>query len=228
MADAPRVRRTKSAGPGLGSWDYPQPPGGKRGRVAPIVVHQPLGAGGRPVSVRGEVVGVAQSVADVLTVLRRVGIVLVGEAEQQPGAERRRGRRSVTCHRRTSTPRPTPPQWPASVRPVSRPRPAGAGTGAPEVASRIVEWAASARPAVRGEQEARRAGARDNPRFRRDSISLAALAWSGTGTNQSAGRQWSVNGVGAHPDRRAGLRRADQGASAVVQGRRHDGAVDVT
>ncbi|MFI2436716.1 hypothetical protein [Streptomyces sp. NPDC018693] len=41
-----------------------------------MVVHQPTGAGGRQVSVGGRPVGVARSVADVLTVVQRVGIDL--------------------------------------------------------------------------------------------------------------------------------------------------------
>lgn len=76
MANASMAWRTRSAGPGLGPWDCPRPPGGERGRAAPVVVHQHFGGGGRHVSVRGEVVGVARSVADVLAVVRRVGIVL--------------------------------------------------------------------------------------------------------------------------------------------------------
>ena len=70
------MRRSRVAGPGLGPWDCPQPPGRERGRAAPVVVHEPLVNGGRQVSVRGEIAGVARSVAEVLVVVRRVGIVL--------------------------------------------------------------------------------------------------------------------------------------------------------
>ncbi|WOP39280.1 hypothetical protein RKE32_35505 [Streptomyces sp. Li-HN-5-13] len=41
-----------------------------------MVVHEPLVDGGRQVSVRGETAGVARSVAEVVVVVRRVGIVL--------------------------------------------------------------------------------------------------------------------------------------------------------
>lgn len=44
--------------------------------MAPVVVHRPLLTGGRQVSVRGEAVAVARSLADVLAVVRRVGILL--------------------------------------------------------------------------------------------------------------------------------------------------------
>ncbi|MFJ9538315.1 hypothetical protein ACIRPX_13735 [Streptomyces sp. NPDC101225] len=41
-----------------------------------MVVHRPLLTGGRQVSVRGEGVVVARSLADVLAVVRRIGILL--------------------------------------------------------------------------------------------------------------------------------------------------------
>ncbi|WP_372351536.1 hypothetical protein [Streptomyces sp. KL116D] len=41
---------------------------------APMVVHPPLGAGGRRVTARGEVLGLAHSDADVLEFLRRAGL----------------------------------------------------------------------------------------------------------------------------------------------------------
>ncbi|HET9382630.1 MAG TPA: hypothetical protein VFP69_17620 [Streptomyces sp.] len=80
MADAFTPRRPRSAGPGLGPWDCPSPPGRARGRTAPVVVHKPFSAGGRQVSLMGRVVGVATGVADVLAVVRRVGII-VGHEE---------------------------------------------------------------------------------------------------------------------------------------------------
>ncbi|WP_185931116.1 MULTISPECIES: hypothetical protein [unclassified Streptomyces] len=45
----------------------------------PIVVHPPLGSGGRRVTVRGEIVGLAGSDRDVVEFLRRAGLP---EAEQ--------------------------------------------------------------------------------------------------------------------------------------------------
>ena len=47
--------------------------------MAPVVVHQPLLTGGRRVSVRGQSVAVAHSLADVLAVVRRIGILLEHE-----------------------------------------------------------------------------------------------------------------------------------------------------
>lgn len=44
-----------------------------------MVVHRPLLTGGRQVSVRGEGVAVARSLADVLAVVRRIGILLEHE-----------------------------------------------------------------------------------------------------------------------------------------------------
>lgn len=44
-----------------------------------MVVHRPLPAGGRQVSVRGAGVAVAGSVADVLALVRRIGILLEHE-----------------------------------------------------------------------------------------------------------------------------------------------------
>ncbi|MFF3493715.1 hypothetical protein ACFYWS_20450 [Streptomyces sp. NPDC002795] len=41
---------------------------------AAIVVHPPLGTGGRRVTVRGEILGLAHSDADVLEFLRRAGL----------------------------------------------------------------------------------------------------------------------------------------------------------
>lgn len=79
MTDASMTRRTRAAGPGLGPWDCPRPPGGERGRAAPVVVHSPFSSGGRQVSVRGELVGLAHSVADVLAEVRRLGIALEQE-----------------------------------------------------------------------------------------------------------------------------------------------------
>ncbi|GAA2648752.1 hypothetical protein GCM10010307_56640 [Streptomyces vastus] len=61
---------------GLGPWGLPAALGGEWGRAAPVVVHQPFGGSGRQVAVRGKVVGVAHSVADVLAVVRRLGIAL--------------------------------------------------------------------------------------------------------------------------------------------------------
>ncbi|CAL9354550.1 hypothetical protein SUDANB6_00534 [Streptomyces sp. enrichment culture] len=83
MREAERVtgvpgRRRGPAGPGLGPWDCPRPPGGENGRAAPVVVHQQLG-GGRQVSVGGRMVGTARSVAEVLAVMRRVGVHLEHE-----------------------------------------------------------------------------------------------------------------------------------------------------
>ena len=43
-------------------------------RKPPIVVHPPLGSGGRRVTVRGEIVGLAYSDRDVVEFLRRVGL----------------------------------------------------------------------------------------------------------------------------------------------------------
>ncbi|MEV0114662.1 hypothetical protein AB0H77_15620 [Streptomyces sp. NPDC050844] len=41
---------------------------------APIVVHPPTGSGGRRVTVRGEILGLAHSDADVVEFLRRAGL----------------------------------------------------------------------------------------------------------------------------------------------------------
>ncbi|MER7172829.1 hypothetical protein [Streptomyces mesophilus] len=41
---------------------------------APIVVHPPLGTGGRRVTVRGQVLGLAHSDTDLLEFLRRAGL----------------------------------------------------------------------------------------------------------------------------------------------------------
>ncbi|MFJ8798488.1 hypothetical protein [Streptomyces sp. NPDC102487] len=41
---------------------------------APIVVHPPLGSGGRRVSARGQILGLAHSDADVVEFLRRTGL----------------------------------------------------------------------------------------------------------------------------------------------------------
>lgn len=41
---------------------------------APIVVHPPLGTGGRRVTARGEILGLAHSDEDVLEFLRRAGL----------------------------------------------------------------------------------------------------------------------------------------------------------
>lgn len=42
--------------------------------AAPIVVHPPSGTGGRRVTVRGEILGLAHSDRDVIEFLRRVGL----------------------------------------------------------------------------------------------------------------------------------------------------------
>ncbi|WP_432135355.1 MULTISPECIES: hypothetical protein [unclassified Streptomyces] len=111
MADASEERRTRSAGPGLGPWDCPQPPGRARGRTAPVVVHQPSGAGGRQVSVGGRPVGVAWSLSDVLGVVRRIGIALNHEeAATTPLIEWRGG--GTTAWPR---PRPAPPAEPTAA-----------------------------------------------------------------------------------------------------------------
>lgn len=75
-------RRRGAAGPGWGPWDCPRPPGRGSGRAAPVVVHQQRDGGGRQVSVAGEMVGTAQSLADVLALVRRVGVHL--EHEEAP------------------------------------------------------------------------------------------------------------------------------------------------
>ncbi len=41
---------------------------------APIVVHPPLGTGGRRVTARGQILGLAHSDADVVEFLRRAGL----------------------------------------------------------------------------------------------------------------------------------------------------------
>ncbi|MGW0537577.1 hypothetical protein [Streptomyces sp. NPDC003032] len=41
---------------------------------APIVVHPPSGTGGRRVTVRGQILGLAHSDADVIEFLRRAGL----------------------------------------------------------------------------------------------------------------------------------------------------------
>ncbi|WP_338693769.1 hypothetical protein V2W30_04240 [Streptomyces sp. Q6] len=41
---------------------------------APIVVHPPLGTGGRRVTARGQILGLAQSDHDVVEFLRRAGL----------------------------------------------------------------------------------------------------------------------------------------------------------
>ncbi|MYT75312.1 MULTISPECIES: hypothetical protein [unclassified Streptomyces] len=42
--------------------------------TAPIVVHPPLGTGGRRVTARGQILGLAHSDSDVLEFLRRAGL----------------------------------------------------------------------------------------------------------------------------------------------------------
>ncbi|MGW2082640.1 hypothetical protein ACWCOW_38035 [Streptomyces sp. NPDC001939] len=42
--------------------------------VAPIIVYPPLGTGGRRVTARGQILGLAYSDADVLEFLRRAGL----------------------------------------------------------------------------------------------------------------------------------------------------------
>ncbi|MFE6158503.1 hypothetical protein ACFQ7F_06225 [Streptomyces sp. NPDC056486] len=42
--------------------------------TAPVVVHPPLGTGGRRVTVRGEILGLAHSDADVVEFLRQAGL----------------------------------------------------------------------------------------------------------------------------------------------------------
>lgn len=41
---------------------------------APIIVHPPLGTGGRRVTIRGQIVGLAHSDADVVEFMRRAGL----------------------------------------------------------------------------------------------------------------------------------------------------------
>lgn len=41
---------------------------------APIIVHPPLGTGGRRVTARGQILGLAHSDADVVEFLRRAGL----------------------------------------------------------------------------------------------------------------------------------------------------------
>ncbi|NGO79577.1 hypothetical protein G6045_28560 [Streptomyces sp. YC504] len=43
-------------------------------QAVPIVVHPPLGTGGRRVAVRGQMLGLAHSDADVIEFLRRTGL----------------------------------------------------------------------------------------------------------------------------------------------------------
>ncbi|MFD8573549.1 hypothetical protein [Streptomyces sp. NPDC057694] len=42
--------------------------------TAPIIVHPPLGTGGRRVTARGQILGLAHSDSDVLEFLRRAGL----------------------------------------------------------------------------------------------------------------------------------------------------------
>ncbi|MFI6875604.1 hypothetical protein ACIBL6_19400 [Streptomyces sp. NPDC050400] len=42
--------------------------------IAPITVHPPLGTGGRRVTVRGQILGLAHCDADVVEFLRRAGL----------------------------------------------------------------------------------------------------------------------------------------------------------
>jgi hypothetical protein len=44
-------------------------------RSAPVVVHPPLGTGGRRVTARGQILGLAHSDADVVEFLRRAGLL---------------------------------------------------------------------------------------------------------------------------------------------------------
>lgn len=52
--------------------------------AAPIVVHRATGRGGRRVSIRGQVAGLAHSDADLVEFLRRAGLPDAGELLDDP------------------------------------------------------------------------------------------------------------------------------------------------
>ncbi|GGL62709.1 hypothetical protein GCM10010129_02880 [Streptomyces fumigatiscleroticus] len=62
--------------------------------AAPIVVHPPLGSGGRRVTVRGEIVGLAYSDRDVVEFLRRVGLEEAEGLLDDPGWVKWKGGRA--------------------------------------------------------------------------------------------------------------------------------------
>ncbi|MEK0101156.1 hypothetical protein ACFC18_44090 [Streptomyces sp. NPDC056121] len=62
--------------------------------VAPIVVHAPLGTGGRPVTMLGQPLGVAHADADVLEFLRNADLPGVEELLDDPSWVTWRGGRA--------------------------------------------------------------------------------------------------------------------------------------
>ncbi|MFI1677030.1 hypothetical protein [Streptomyces sp. NPDC020607] len=61
---------------------------------APIVVHPPRGSGGRRVTVRGQIVGLAHNDADLLEFLRRAGLPDAEELLDDPSRVLWRGGRA--------------------------------------------------------------------------------------------------------------------------------------
>ncbi|MFD9073653.1 hypothetical protein [Streptomyces lasiicapitis] len=62
--------------------------------TAPIVVHRVSPSGGRRVTARGQILGLARSDADVVEFLRRAGIEDAGELLDDPHAVEWRGGRA--------------------------------------------------------------------------------------------------------------------------------------
>ncbi|MER7624584.1 hypothetical protein [Streptomyces sp. NPDC126503] len=62
--------------------------------TAPVVVHRPSATGGRRVTVRGEIAGLAHRDADVIEFLRRAGIPDAGELLDDPAWVEWRGGRA--------------------------------------------------------------------------------------------------------------------------------------
>lgn len=60
----------------------------------PIVVHPPLGTGGRRVTVRGQILGLAHSDADVVEFLRRAGLPDADDLLDDPAWVKWRGGRA--------------------------------------------------------------------------------------------------------------------------------------